>query len=239
MVNIVSSLNKRIRIITWNCRSGSIERNIEAIKKFKPDIVTFQEVNTPFYNSTNCYGIFDERFNKGVVIATFNDFTINPFPIDTNVSDYFVPATILGPVSFNLLAVWTQQKPKYVRSIIPALNAYREFLKSSPSVVLGDFNSDVNLNQKISPKKYHLEMVDFFKKEFGLVSSYHKQMNIEHGEETHKTFYLYNHKDKAFHFDYCFIPDEWEIENVDVGSYDEWRTLSDHCPVIVDVLIKQ
>jgi endonuclease/exonuclease/phosphatase family metal-dependent hydrolase len=35
--------------------------------------------------------------------------------------------------------------------------------------------------------------------------------------------------------DYCFVPRAWRVESVSIGGYDEYRSLSDHRPVIVDV----
>jgi endonuclease/exonuclease/phosphatase family metal-dependent hydrolase len=39
------------------------------------------------------------------------------------------------------------------------------------------------------------------------------------------------------HIDYAFVPQAWSpgILDVSVGSYDDWASLSDHRPLIVDL----
>jgi endonuclease/exonuclease/phosphatase family metal-dependent hydrolase len=58
-----------------------------------------------------------------------------------------------------------------------------------------------------------------------------------YGAESAPTFYLQWNKEKAYHIDYCFLPEEWAegVESVEVSAYDEWRTVSDHRPLVVQV----
>ena len=42
---------------------------------------------------------------------------------------------------------------------------------------------------------------------------------------------------KPFHIDYVFVPKDWRLKSVEVGSFGEWGKLSDHVPVVVDVTI--
>lgn len=53
------------------------------------------------------------------------------------------------------------------------------------------------------------------------------------GEEIHPSFYLYRHKDKPYHIDYCFASKEFIdlIEEVEVGLYEDWNMFSDHKPL--------
>jgi endonuclease/exonuclease/phosphatase family metal-dependent hydrolase len=44
-------------------------------------------------------------------------------------------------------------------------------------------------------------------------------------------------KDKGYHIDYCFVPKQSTIERVAIGNYDEWKDLSDHRPLIVDLAL--
>jgi endonuclease/exonuclease/phosphatase family metal-dependent hydrolase len=49
---------------------------------------------------------------------------------------------------------------------------------------------------------------------------------------------MFRHEDKPYHVDYIFIPREWapRLRAVEVGGYEQWSKLSDHCPVIADVM---
>jgi endonuclease/exonuclease/phosphatase family metal-dependent hydrolase len=49
--------------------------------------------------------------------------------------------------------------------------------------------------------------------------------------------FFYRRADRTFHLDYIFIPREWvsRLRTVEIGGYEQWSKLSDHCPVAVDV----
>ena len=44
-------------------------------------------------------------------------------------------------------------------------------------------------------------------------------------------------KNNKFHIDYCFLSEDYVLENVKIGTIDEWENnlLSDHCPIMVEV----
>jgi hypothetical protein len=58
------------------------------------------------------------------------------------------------------------------------------------------------------------------------------------GGESRHTLYMFRHEDKPYHIDYIFIPREWTVRlrTVEIGGYEHWSKLSDHCPVIVEIL---
>jgi endonuclease/exonuclease/phosphatase family metal-dependent hydrolase len=74
--------------------------------------------------------------------------------------------------------------------------------------------------------------------EHGLVSTYHEHFGEPQGGETRHTLYMFRHQDKPYHIDYIFIPKEWasRLKTVEVGAFETWSKLSDHCPVAVDVI---
>ena len=47
-------------------------------------------------------------------------------------------------------------------------------------------------------------------------------------------FFLYRNKNKPYHLDYCFASTDLidKLENIEIGAYDDWRTHSDHTPLI-------
>jgi exonuclease III len=71
--------------------------------------------------------------------------------------------------------------------------------------------------------------------EKGIHSVYHKYFNLVQGRELHATLYMYRHKEKAYHIDYCFASIDMieHLETVEIGDYDSWIKYSDHVPLIV------
>lgn len=68
------------------------------------------------------------------------------------------------------------------------------------------------------------------------MSAYHSKTGEEHGAESQPTYFYRGQKFKT-QLDYCFLPSEWadKIMAVRVGMYEDWGTLSDHAPLIVDL----
>jgi exonuclease III len=77
-------------------------------------------------------------------------------------------------------------------------------------------------------------VVDRLKKK-GISSCYHTHHGQQHGKEEQPTYYLYRHKDKPYHLDYCFVSADLacKIQSVEIGDYDSWIRYSDHVPVII------
>jgi exodeoxyribonuclease III len=74
--------------------------------------------------------------------------------------------------------------------------------------------------------------------ERGLVSTYHDYFHEPQGEESRHTMFFYRRRDRTFHLDYIFIPRGWatRLRTVEVGQFLTWSKLSDHCPVVVEVV---
>jgi hypothetical protein len=70
-----------------------------------------------------------------------------------------------------------------------------------------------------------------------LLSAYHAFFSEQHGKETRPTYYFWHRESRPFHLDYAFLPRSWisSIKNVTVGGFQQWRPLSDHVPIVVDV----
>jgi endonuclease/exonuclease/phosphatase family metal-dependent hydrolase len=74
--------------------------------------------------------------------------------------------------------------------------------------------------------------------EHGLMSAYHDTHNEKHGSESKPTFYLYRRPDKKYqyHLDYVFVPTAWRSRmTMQVGDHADWSSMSDHCPLTVEV----
>lgn len=101
------------------------------------------------------------------------------------------------------------------------------------AVHIGDFNNNTIWERKFRTGN-HSDVVNRLKKK-GIVSSFHFYHKQIQGEEDHPTFYLYRHKDKPYHLDYCFVSTALadKIQSVEVGNHNDCAKYSDHVPVIV------
>ena len=228
----------KFRIVTWNCNGGKFEKKYPYITELipDPDITIIQEIAQPKIPIPNCIWTPSSTPTKGVAVTTRNGFSVMPHPIDPDAPIVFVPVIIRGPVEFHLLAVWTQKNGKYVDSFRNVFDRYHEFLHEKSSVIAGDFNSNAIWNHEHKIMN-HSKVVEYCVRELGLVSSYHKKISADHGKEEHPTIYWQHNRAKPYHIDYCFVPESWEIDNVEIGTFDDWHDKSDHCPVIVDVSV--
>jgi exodeoxyribonuclease-3 len=226
-----------IRIITWNCRDGSFKERVSLIEKLKPDIAIFQEIPSPGKeDDEHCIWVPSRFQKKGVAVISYNDHTISRENLPPDLPEVFLPVHVCGKTAFNLLAVWTQKEKKYIESFEPILFACQGFLKSAPSVIIGDFNSNAMWDTQY--KKFsHSRLVKTLDEDFDLVSAYHHYHGEPQGHEKEKTFFMYTHEDKPYHIDHCFVPKAWEINDVRIGSHADWcgAGMSDHCPLIVDI----
>jgi endonuclease/exonuclease/phosphatase family metal-dependent hydrolase len=70
-----------------------------------------------------------------------------------------------------------------------------------------------------------------------LTSVYHEHHGETHGAETRPTYFLYRHRHRPYHLDYCFLPTAWmpRVTQVEVGTHEAWSRWSDHMPLTVEV----
>lgn len=242
-----SMSGQKLRIVTWNCNHGTVEDRYDLLKKYKPDIAVIQEVRSPKRKDDDHFVWIRSRQteNKCVAIFSSEKLKISFTPAPAGLPEIFMPIMVTGKVIFNLLAVWTLDATNYSGSFEPVLSRYNEFL-TSPSIIAGDFNSTPKV--KSNNKNFnHNTLVDILDQRFNLVSAYHVHNKIQPGHESkdESTFFMNSNRNKPFHLDYCFVPKNWTIEDAKIGSYDDWCNeekigkyqKSDHCPLIVDLLI--
>lgn len=162
-------------------------------------------------------------------------FQLEEIPAEASVQWSIRPFRVVGPVSFNLLAVWTRREPPntYVEALDSALNAYGPLLRGLPLVVLGDFNANAIWDNPRRRTDF-TRLAGRLRTEFGLVSAYHKFFSEAFGDEARATHYYRWHQHEPFHLDYCFAPESWPILSVEVSCYEDWSDISDHRPLVVE-----
>jgi endonuclease/exonuclease/phosphatase family metal-dependent hydrolase len=153
---------------------------------------------------------------------------------------YCQPVRVLPPdgAAFHLLAVWAMAQKdarlSYIAQVNFGLMAYQRFIQAAPAVILGDFNSNQR-SDRIQRLGYHGLVVRSLA-DLDLISAYHFFYRQKHGQETIPTFYHGRKKQRPFHIDYIFVPRRWlpRLRQVSLGRPEDWLSLSDHCPVMVE-----
>ena len=150
-----------------------------------------------------------------------------------------VPIAIKGSgIEFSLYAIWANNPDdvdgRYVEQVWKALHFYRNHLKNKNTILAGDFNSNTIWDRK-RREGNHSNVVKFLTKK-NIHSTYHSFHQQEQGKEKDPTLYMYRHKDKPYHIDYCFVSGDMieKLKSVEVGDFDYWTRFSDHIPLIVD-----
>ena len=71
-------------------------------------------------------------------------------------------------------------------------------------------------------------------KQLGFASAYHVETKEQFGQETNPTFFHTKKETKPYHIDYIFTKG-LKVEHLEVGKFAEWKQLSDHCPIRINV----
>lgn len=186
---------------------------------------------------------FGKNRNKGLGIFSHSEYRLMVQEDFNQNIEYIVPLQVRGRDDFNLLAVWARNDKKnvqnrYIGQVWAAVNYYKELL-TEPTIIIGDFNWNRCFDQTPSfPLSGNFNDVISFLKKMNMTSAYHEFMLEDYGQETHPTLFLHHKEDKPFHVDYCFVSKDFEIKNVEVGTYTEWIRESDHVPLTVTLTVK-
>jgi exodeoxyribonuclease-3 len=211
----------------------------------KPDILIVPECEHPdkliFNNDTQKPTDilwFGTNLHKGLGIFSYSDFRFKVHDGHDQNLQMVIPIAVTGKqFSFNLFAIWANNPNdpdgQYVEQVWKAIHHYDKLLTGKRTVLAGDFNSNTIWDRKYRAGN-HSNVVKYLE-EKGIYSSYHLYFKEAQGREQHPTLYLYRHKDKPYHIDYCFISADLakKMRSVEIGDYDFWMQYSDHVPVTV------
>lgn len=232
-----------MRLATWNCRVGGFRKKARLIAPFRPDVLAVQEcepLDDELFLDGECQPGFRDRPSReevprrGIAMLSYSDVAMSRLTGESEIAGFQRYEAARGALQFNVVAVWTSAaKPASAayRQLHAGLTRHAEWLRTRPTVVLGDFNANASFRSRTWPDL--MTLTD----DLGLVSAYHHHFAEPFGEETRPTHFFLGKESAPFHLDYCFVPGEWasRITEVQVGAYGEWRPWSDHAPVIVDV----
>ena len=231
-----------MKLITWNCQ-GAFRKKADFILMQRPDILVVQECEHPdklLFNSEtqrpNDFYWYGDSIHKGIGIFSYTDFRFELLKIFNPEFRYILPLRVTGQgQSFTFFAIWAMNnkenhEARYIGQIWLAINHYIDLLGNS-TILVGDFNSNKIWDYKDRVGN-HTDVVNILADK-NIFSVYHKHLNQEQGKENQPTFFLHHNKNKPYHIDYCFVSADLitKIENVEIGSYDQWTTYSDHSPL--------
>ena len=212
----------------------------------KPDILVIVEcehpdklifpIDTPKPTDSLWFG---NNHHKGLAIFSYSSFRFKILENNNQNFKMIIPLEVTGGVyDFNLFLIWAynpdDKDGKYITQVWKAIIHYDEILMSKPTMLIGDFNSNTIWDYKKHRLSNHSSVVKQLESK-GIFSTYHLHHKQLQGAEKHPTFYMYRHKDKAYHIDYCFVSVAMieKLQSVEVGEYDTWAKYSDHVPLIV------
>ena len=208
-----------------------------------PDIAVIQECEKPErWPDIGARSILwcGENEHKGLAVVTFGEWQAERAAQPLSDLRYFLPIQVTGKVSFQLLGVWAMQTCglglAYMEQVREAVSRCGEWLAAKPSLVVGDLNGNAIWDR---PRTNNFMTTVSMLDAAGLASAYHRVRAEAYGKESRSTLHLHRNKAKPYHIDYVFVPQAWSshIRHLHVGKYEEWRTLSDHCPVVVELLL--
>lgn len=239
LCRLAEQLNRDMRLVTWNCCRGQIAKKAPLLDTLTPDIAVVQECAKPTIESEQCLW-FGENPRQGIAVLARSQFRVHRLPTKPDVPKFVFPVRVTGPEEFSLLVVWSKggQTFPYVEAVVRAADLYRDLVGSSPTILIGDLNSNAMWDATHPPDRNHTALVAMLS-QLGLVSAYHYFHREAQGQETRPTYYFQWSKGRPYHIDYCFVPSAWAagIRSVEVGSYEDWQRHSDHRPLLVEIAL--
>ena len=224
----------------------AFRKKADIILTYKPDLLIIPECEHPDKLKFNADTLkptdvlwFGHNKNKGLGIFSYGDYKFKL--LDTYNPDFrmIIPIAVKNKrVKFNLYAIWAYNPNdpdgQYVTQVWKALKHYDKTLRKKKTILIGDFNSNTIWDKPRREGNHSTVVTELEKK--GIHSVYHRHYNQKQGEEQHPTLYLYRHKDKTYHIDYCFASEDiiGKLNTVEIGDYDSWCQHSDHVPLIVN-----
>jgi hypothetical protein len=223
-----------VRLSTWNCCRGKPEVKLPHLLSLKPDVAAVQECARPLSAAPGRQEWHGDNPRQGLLAYAGRGFRVRSGNRRRIAARHYVPVRVTGAARFNLLMVWVKpyRRPgRYMDSLLRGIKAYEGFIRSGPTVVLGDFNSAACFGPA------HHGLIAMLSAEFDLVSAYHEYYGLAHGDEAHATYFDRTQQGRPYHLDYCFVPRAWRvrIEAVAVGRPEDWGRLSDHVPITVEL----
>jgi exodeoxyribonuclease-3 len=232
-----------MKFVTWNCL-GALHEKHQRLLTLGADVMVIQECTQPSLAQVNrsegcSFAWFGSAHHKnalGVLVKP-------PWIIRAKCAlkpKWAGKVTIDGPASIELFPVWAHHDKSsgiaYIEQVHLLLDSIEKSSLSPYTIAAGDFNSNSYWDREYGLKS-HTAAVSRFRK-LGMESAYHEFFGDTQGAERHPTYWTSTKvKDAPYHIDFVFLslPLLSKLRNVEVGSHHEWRSSSDHVPVLAEI----
>ena len=223
--------------MTWNCNLN-LAKKYQHIESFDADILIIQECEKLKENYFSGRKFFwtgrIENKGLGVLIKT-DSASIDP-SVDHNLIN-FLPIQsddlrILGVWAYNHRAI--KFGTEVSGNTIDAIKYYRDWLVkgSNKCIFGGDLNNSIIWDKRNNDNNF--QNINSSLNDLGFESAYHLLSGEKFGHESEATFYHTKKESKKYHIDYLYTK-SLDVKSVNVGKYQDWIKLSDHCPMIIEV----
>jgi exodeoxyribonuclease-3 len=224
----------------------AFRKKADFILTHKPDILIVPECEHPDKLLFPCNTAkptdtlwFGKNQNKGLAIFSYSDFRFKV--LDDHNEDFrmIIPISVTGgQFDFTLFAIWANNPADkdghYITQVWKAITHYDYLLSDKRTMLVGDFNSNTIWDYKKHRLSNHSSVVKQLEDK-GIFSTYHSHYKQTQGKEEHPTLFMYRHKEKPYHIDYCFASKDLldKVSSVEIGVFEDWIKHSDHVPVVV------
>ena len=226
-----------MKIMTWNCNLN-LAKKYQYIESFDADILIIQECEKLKENYFSGRKFFwtgrIENKGLGVLIKT-DSASIDP-SVDHNLIN-FLPIQsddlrILGVWAYNHRAIKFGMEVS--GNTIDAIRYYRDWLVkgSNKCIFGGDLNNSIIWDKRNNDNNF--QNINSSLNDLGFESAYHLLSGEKFGHESEATFYHTKKESKKYHIDYLYTK-SLDVKSVNVGKYQDWIKLSDHCPMVIEV----
>jgi exodeoxyribonuclease-3 len=177
--------------------------------------------------------------NKGLAVFSYADFKLRRSDLHNEDLRMIIPIEVTGGhFDFIMFAVWAYNPNdldgRYIEQVRKAIYFYDDLMTNKQTLIVGDFNSNTIWDKKHRASN-HSNVVKLLEDK-GIISLYHLYHKQVQGKEFHPTYYMYRHKNRPYHIDYCFASADLvsQLKSVKLGDFDYWKNYSDHVPLIVE-----
>jgi endonuclease/exonuclease/phosphatase family metal-dependent hydrolase len=222
-----------VRLITWNCRHGSLNERVVQLSTESPDLVFLQEW-APGRSDTTGFLARSVNSRKGIALGSLNpSYRLRRLNRPRGCGQAVIAARVENvSSSFTLLGIWARG-PRFADDVLSTLEACGGLLRKRPAIVLGDLNSGTRQYGEPYVSRDHSRIVAKLSAH-GLESAYHRSYNVDYGAERHPTYRHQMKHSLPWHIDFCFVPRQWRLQATRVIDSD-WALTSDHNALVIDV----